>query len=223
MSYDFADRLIEMRRARGLSQEELASKLGLSRQAISKWERAESSPDIGNLVALADIYGVTLDELVRKNNEETVSDEAVIATTVEDDALLAQEACVDVEPSISTASESSQGAFPPPEFGAIPVHEAAEPHASTIVTPQLSNPIEQQKPAPAPTPAPAPAPKAARGPMFTFPYPILVVLVYLILGFCFQLWHPGWIIFFTIPFYYWIANVVAHDPEYVARHSMKVE
>ena len=65
MSYEFADRLIELRREKGLSQEELARKLGLSRQAVSKWERAESAPDVGNLVALSSIYEVTLDDLVR--------------------------------------------------------------------------------------------------------------------------------------------------------------
>ena len=63
MNNDIAQRLAEMRRSRGYSQEELAWKLGLSRQAISKWDRAESSPDTGNLLALSRVYGVTLDEL----------------------------------------------------------------------------------------------------------------------------------------------------------------
>ena len=44
MNVEIAQRLAEMRRAKGYSQEELAEKLGLSRQAVSKWERAESSP-----------------------------------------------------------------------------------------------------------------------------------------------------------------------------------
>ncbi|MFR8008980.1 MAG: helix-turn-helix transcriptional regulator, partial [Gordonibacter urolithinfaciens] len=65
MNVEIAQRLAEMRREKGFSQEELAARLGLSRQAVSKWERAESSPDTGNLIALADLYGVTLDELVR--------------------------------------------------------------------------------------------------------------------------------------------------------------
>lgn len=65
MNLDIAERLAQMRRRRGLSQGELARALGLSRQAVSKWERGESSPDTENLVALADFYGVSLDELVR--------------------------------------------------------------------------------------------------------------------------------------------------------------
>lgn len=65
MNLDIAERLALMRRRRGLSQGELARTLGLSRQAVSKWERGESSPDTENLVALSDLYGVSLDELVR--------------------------------------------------------------------------------------------------------------------------------------------------------------
>lgn len=71
MSYEFADRLIELRRSRALSQEDLAGKIGVSRQAVSKWERAESAPDIGNLMALSELYEISLDELVR--GEEAVA------------------------------------------------------------------------------------------------------------------------------------------------------
>ena len=71
-----ANRLLQYRKLNNLSQEELAEKIGVSRQAISKWERAEASPDTDNLVLLAEVYGVTLDELLRgedepvKNNKE---------------------------------------------------------------------------------------------------------------------------------------------------------
>ena len=65
MNVEIAQRLAELRRRKGLSQEGLAAELGLSRQAVSKWERAESAPDMGNLMALADLYDVTIDELLR--------------------------------------------------------------------------------------------------------------------------------------------------------------
>lgn len=64
MNIKLADRLVELRKANKLSQEALAEKLGLSRQAISKWERAEASPDTDNLIALAALYGISLDELL---------------------------------------------------------------------------------------------------------------------------------------------------------------
>ena len=69
MNVEIAQRLAELRRERGFSQEGLAEQLGLSRQAVSKWERAESAPDMGNLIALADLYEVTLDELLRVSPE----------------------------------------------------------------------------------------------------------------------------------------------------------
>lgn len=64
MDLAMAQRLVDRRKAAGLSQEALAAQLGVSRQAVSKWERSESSPDTDNLIALAARYGVSLDELL---------------------------------------------------------------------------------------------------------------------------------------------------------------
>lgn len=64
MDITTANRLYELRKQHGYSQDELADKLNVSRQAISKWERSESSPDTDNLIALAKLYGVSLDELL---------------------------------------------------------------------------------------------------------------------------------------------------------------
>ncbi len=72
MTIEIANRLVELRRNRGLSQEELAEKLGISRQAVSKWERAESSPDIDNIIMLSRLYGVSVDELLCNENEASM-------------------------------------------------------------------------------------------------------------------------------------------------------
>lgn len=64
MDLAMAQRLVDRRKAAGLSQEALAAQLGVSRQAVSKWERSESSPDTDSLIALAALYGVSLDELL---------------------------------------------------------------------------------------------------------------------------------------------------------------
>ena len=75
MTIETANRLMEYRKKAGLSQEELADKLGVSRQAVSKWERSEASPDTDNLIALAKLYNVSLDELVGNQvNEESKED-----------------------------------------------------------------------------------------------------------------------------------------------------
>lgn len=70
-----AKKITELRTLNNMTQLELAEKLNYSDKTISKWERAESSPDIAVLVEIADLFGVTLDYLVRsKNVEEAVSE-----------------------------------------------------------------------------------------------------------------------------------------------------
>ena len=78
MTIEIADRLVKLRKKYGYSQEELADKLGLSRQAVSKWERAEASPDTDNLICLAKLYGVSLDELLSTDEDlDTIVKEQV--------------------------------------------------------------------------------------------------------------------------------------------------
>lgn len=76
MNIEIANRLVNLRKQNNLSQEALAEKLGISRQAVSKWERAEASPDTDNLILLARLYGVSLDELLRTEDEIPMPEEA---------------------------------------------------------------------------------------------------------------------------------------------------
>ena len=69
MNIEIANRLVNLRKSNNLSQEALAEKLGISRQAVSKWERAEASPDTDNLILLSRLYGVSLDELLKTEDE----------------------------------------------------------------------------------------------------------------------------------------------------------
>lgn len=69
MTLEIANKLVELRKSHGVSQEELASSLGISRQAISKWERGEASPDIDNIILLSRFYGVSIDELLCREQE----------------------------------------------------------------------------------------------------------------------------------------------------------
>ena len=71
---NFSDNLIKLRKTKGWSQEDLADKLSLSRQAISKWEVGTSKPDIDNLVNLSKLFKVSIDQLV---NNEIIVTEAV--------------------------------------------------------------------------------------------------------------------------------------------------
>ena len=62
---NFNEKLISLRKTKGLSQEELGAELNVTRQTISKWESCQSYPDFQRLVLLSDFFGLTLDELVK--------------------------------------------------------------------------------------------------------------------------------------------------------------
>ena len=65
-----ADKIIELRKKNGLSQEELAEKLNVSRQSISKWEGAQSIPDMNKILKLSDLFSVSTDYLLKDEIEE---------------------------------------------------------------------------------------------------------------------------------------------------------
>ncbi len=68
-----ADKIINERKKLGWSQEELADKLDVSRQSVSKWESAQSTPDLNRIIKLAEIFGVSTDYLLKDEIEEIVT------------------------------------------------------------------------------------------------------------------------------------------------------
>ena len=70
------EKIFNQRKLKCLSQEELAEKLGVSRQAVSKWETGEALPEITTLKALAEVFGVTTDFLLNDNEDVFFSQEA---------------------------------------------------------------------------------------------------------------------------------------------------
>lgn len=148
MNIEIANRLVALRKAHGYSQEALAAKLGISRQAISKWERAEASPDTDNLMALASLYGTTLDALVNTENDTYVLGEN--------------------SPADAVAKQPDAAAAKPPK-------------------------TELQK---------------TGKKLLKFPFPLVVVIVFVVLGFALQVWHPAWLLFLLIPIYYHLAGAL---------------
>ncbi|MFR5103617.1 MAG: helix-turn-helix domain-containing protein, partial [Christensenellaceae bacterium] len=71
-----AKNLIELRKRKNFTQGELAEMLNYSDKTISKWENGDSLPDISVLASLAEIYGITLDDLIHENAAEKVADKA---------------------------------------------------------------------------------------------------------------------------------------------------
>lgn len=70
-----SERIYKFRRKSGLSQEQLAEKVGVSRQAISKWESGASTPELEKLLALSACFNITLDELVKDEAGEQKANE----------------------------------------------------------------------------------------------------------------------------------------------------
>lgn len=273
MNVEIAQRLAELRREKGYSQEELAERLGLSRQAVSKWERAESSPDTGNLVALAKLYGVTLDELLRF--DEDLEDD-IIYEAQDRNASAEEKAQAAAEKASVAAAQAAAAAAQ--AQAAQTAARAAQDQRAYATASQAAQPAQAPQGAPQPHPAqatayaapasgsavppyhtaqtpPAPGAYAAgpgippqsphqypvgskewedayveremrnavgdindgghrKGAWSSFPYPILCVIVFLLAGFFWGIWHPAWIVFLTIPIYYYIAHVIESDPNY---------
>ena len=63
--------ILTLRRLRGLTQEELAERVGVSRQAVAKWESGESTPDLASCCTLAELFRVSLDDLVHFDDQDT--------------------------------------------------------------------------------------------------------------------------------------------------------
>ncbi len=79
---EFNKKLYNLRKQKGLSQEELANRLNVSRQTVSKWEVGDSTPDMEKLIAISDLFDISLDELVldkvpARSEETSVSSEIV--------------------------------------------------------------------------------------------------------------------------------------------------
>lgn len=72
---EFNNRLYKLRKQSGMSQEELANRLNVSRQTISKWEVGDSTPDLEKLVAISDLFHVSLDELVTGEESKKADEE----------------------------------------------------------------------------------------------------------------------------------------------------
>lgn len=196
MTLEIAQRLTALRRARGFSQEELAQRLGVSRQAVSKWERAEASPDTDNLIALAQLYGVTLDQLLYGDKPGGMMD--VPHTSTADQ--LAESLPV-TQPVTAFAEEIGptmpESTFVEDAGPTMPAEEADRVEKAYDIDPDDPLPngsyfeTKQQE-----------AEQQREAQRRRFPFPVAVTIVYLLMGFLLGWWHPGWIIFLTIPLYY---------------------
>ena len=198
MNVETANRLYELRKKFGYSQEELAEKIGVSRQAISKWERSEASPDTDNLIMLSRVYGITIDELINgsaqsenpPNDEHEEKKDDKKSTHIHfnngihiddgDDHVHIDFSGIHIDSDDSKVHIDKDGVFISDE-DEIKVDTATEKEQHPIL-----HAFKQ------------------------FPYPILALLAYLAFGFwnVFGGWAAGWVVFLTVPIYYSILDSI---------------
>ena len=192
MNIEIANRLVQLRKENGLSQEALAAKLGISRQAISKWERAEASPDTDNLMALAELYGMSLDALLNTANDQYVLDGGETETAE-------AEKKVKKEKTELQKKAIKMFKFPFPLF--VVLIFLAFGFAANLWHPAwlvfLLIPIYYHLAG-----ALCVTNKKAR--LLAMPVPEVALLVYMCFGILANLWSPTWIVFLVIPLYYWL-------------------
>lgn len=174
MDMETAGRLAALRRERGMSQEALAERLGVSRQAVSKWERAESSPDTDNLIALARLYGISLDDLLLRESAGSGTEKGNTSAEEDTDAEIlaagrawdAAEAAYEKQRRAVWKKRREKLLWPLDLF-------------LMIALPLVCNLLGWWE-----------------------IYAILVTVVYLVTGFLLDNWHPGWLLYLSIPIYY---------------------
>lgn len=200
MNLEIANRLVALRKENNLSQEALAEKLGISRQAVSKWERAEASPDTDNLIALAKLYHISLDELLKIHEEE--EDETVNKPS--DDTEEMGGGYVEDEYRFEESDTQDIGDDVHVGFDGIHVRDKnGEVHVSWqgihVQDKRNDNEVHIDKDG---IHVYGDEPEShifAHGKDAELPIGILVIVSYIIIGVCFGLWHPGWLIFLLIP------------------------
>lgn len=196
-----ANRLQQLRKANGYSQDVLAEKLGISRQAVSKWERAESSPSVDNLIDLAKLYGITVDEMLN-----TDGDRVVIKTqnNTKKDIKGKLKSLISKANDFGIYPELARSLAKFPFFLVVTVLYVVLCFVTKLWHPLwimfLTLPIYYQF---------ALACKGGNKKVFMLllPIPEIIVTVFLILGFAFGIWKYAWILFLLLPIYYWIVLI----------------
>lgn len=169
------ENLYELRKRAGLSQEDFADKLGVSRQAVSKWERGEAYPDTENLIAISEMFDVTIDELLKSSRIHTESGEEPIG----EDAL--SDAC-------NTSNGAKSGVHVRVGGIAIDTDGCVNDDDDDDFDDDDEEDIARKN--------------SKLSVWYTVPYPLVTTVVFLAIGLIFSGWYWAWTLFITIPIYY---------------------
>ncbi len=218
---NLGNNLYTLRKKRGLSQEEFAEKIHISRQAVSKWERGEAFPDTENLIEIAEFYGVTLDELVNRvepfdgldggHSDPADGKSSSADATSEGDKDAADKSSGDEgdegdagkdEKGISMKAELhfnwSELPYPIIITAAFLLLGFLVPDGFAIFwTLFITIPIYYTV-----------VECIRKKRVSPFAYPVFCAFLYCLFGMLFGIWHPGWLIFVSIPIFYTVAGVI---------------
>lgn len=208
------ENLYNLRKKAGLSQEEFADKLYVSRQAVSKWERGEAYPDTENLIAISELFGITIDALLNERIDVfATSDAKEDATNQETKAEVSNKISYDDDDDYDEEDDDDEDDQTTSRRGAISaLYALPYPILTTVVflaigfladgwvwawTLFITIPVYYSL---------LDAIRKRR--LCDFAYPVFLAFIYCLLGMLCGWWHPGWLIFITIPIYYPIAEAI---------------
>ncbi len=187
----FGEKLRQLRLDKQLSQEALASKLGVSRQAVSKWEGNIALPDTNNLILIAKIFDVKIDELLNYNEDFNINNDEVIRKDEEEVEDINYEE-FEKSPLFSLLSSIIFiSCFLVFILVGIYINNGwYYSWISLLFIPILLSLIESIK----------------KRKVSSFLFPVLVTAIYCFIGIFYGLWHPYWFLFILIPLFYIIAE-----------------
>lgn len=203
----FGDNLYSLRKSRGLSQDEFAESLGVSRQAVSKWERNEAYPDTENLIAIAKFFDVKIDDLI---NTSINTDESITTDTSSISARATE--CSENDSDDEDDDEEDQESNPKSAasyiWDSVPFAIIAT-IAYLIIGFFVERGWEIGWTIFLLVPVYYSVTDCIRQKSFSnFNYPVFVTFIFLLFGMLYIIWHPLWIIYLTIPVYYPIASAI---------------
>jgi len=157
----FKEKIVKLRKLKGLTQDEFASAVGVSRQAVYKWESGQSYPEVAKLLEIKLLFNISIDDLLDENYE-------VIVPEKKKRKRINKEAKVEIEKAVREELAAVEEE-PAPVPVAEPVPAVSEPEAVAEApvfapAPKEEEPVQNYVPTPEPMPAPTSVPKAEEAP-----------------------------------------------------------
>lgn len=219
---NLSNNLYLLRRKAGLSQEEFAEKLCVSRQAVSKWERGEAYPDTENLIVISEMFSVSIDELLKSDNicytnssteeeaDRDQSDEDGLHIKFGDAVKVALDGgiCVNDKDGQVKVNIGKGGIVVNDEdgveikLGKCGIEINDDDHHRIVVNSGVNDDDHQS------IVVNSGRERSFASVMHAVPYPMVVVIAFLALGIFFNVWYWAWTLFLTVPIYYPLISAI---------------